>query len=516
MYKKSSASEIGKSKRIASNTLMLFVRMLVIMAVNLYTVRWVLRGLGVEDYGVYNAIGGVVTTSTCLTSVLALATQRFYSYAIGQGETDKLKQIFSISTNLVMGLSLLILLVFETVGLWFVNTQMTIPTDRMVAANWIYQLGIFSFIFSVVQIPFMGTVFAREQMGTYAVISTFDCFAKFLVAYYISQTSADRLVFYGWGMMLVALCVMLSYMIIARRRYEECRYINVKDTSLYYSLLSFAGWTFYGTLANVGMIQGSIILLNVFFSPVTNAAFAIANQIYNALNTLCNSVVLAFRPAMIKAYSGDESLYLDRLFYASNKVLAYLLIAVAIPFIYEIPNILNVWLGEARVTGDMMIFSRLFIIYTVLMAMHNPITIIVQATGRIKMYSICVETLTIASLPISWLLFQMGMHSSWIFASLIGTCVLAHAVRVIILRELYPAFSVVRYVGTVIVPACLMACVNTLALYGLYTQTHNLWLQFFCLFIASFVLTVLIGLAIGANKVEKRQIMGWVKQILNR
>lgn len=304
----------NRSKRIASNTLVLFARMLILTFVNLYTVRWVLAGLGTEDYGIFNAVAGVVTASTCISSVLALSTQRFYSFAMGKGESDRLKEIFSVSLNIVVMIALVLLVLFEIVDPWLISTQLTIPVERMEAAQWILQFSLFSFIFTLLQIPFIGAVFANENMGYYALISTIDCIVKLLIAYYIGMTGGDDLVYYGAALMLEAFMVMLLYIIIARRKYPECKYTIVKKKTLYKELFSFSGWSFYGALAGVGMTQGSTIILNVFFGPIINAAFGIANQIYNAINTLTNSVVIAFRPAMIKAYSSNENGYLEQLF----------------------------------------------------------------------------------------------------------------------------------------------------------------------------------------------------------
>lgn len=505
-----------KTKRIASNTLVLFFRMLVITIVNLYTVRWVLSGLGTVDYGIFNAIGGVVTTSTCLTSVLAISTQRFYSFAIGKGDQDKLKDIFSVSINLTLILTLVIMILFETGGLWFVNSEMTIPSDRMVAANWIFQLALLSFVFSIIQIPFMGTVFAREHMGVYTLISTFDSLAKLVIAFLIKSAPIDNLVFYGIAMAVEACLVMICYIVIARTRYAECHYVKVKDPQLYQSLISFSGWTFYGSLAGVGMIQGSIILLNTFFGPAINAAFAISNQVYNALNTLCNSIVLAFRPAMIKAYSSNNRTYLDQLFSASNKALAYLLTAIAIPFVYEARAILNIWLGSKQTTDEMILFSQLFIIYTVVLALQNPITIIIQAIGKIKYYFLIVESFTIASVPLTWIFFKMGMPSYWIFISLIGTCSFAHIVRLIILKQQYPAFSLRRYLITFVIPVACIVIINSLFSEWLTYNITNQLIQFITVFFASLVITIILAYIIGINRNERKQMNVFIRQTLFR
>jgi O-antigen/teichoic acid export membrane protein len=503
--KTSSEQSNIKTKRIASNSMVLFARMIVVTIVNLYTVRWVLNGLGVIDYGIYNAIAGVVTTSTCLSSVLALSTQRFYSFAMGKGDFHNLQNIFSVSLNMVIILSVAIIIIFSIVGPWLINTQMIIPNDRLHAAYWMFFFSILTFIFGIFQIPFMGAVFAHEDMGFYALVSTADCFMKLLVAYTIGHTSIDNLVFYGAGLAIVASLVFLSYTVISYKKYPECHYKFVKEKKLFKELLSFSGWTFYGSMAGVSLIQGNIILLNVFFGPVINAAFAIGNQIYNAINTLNNSTVLAFRPAMTKAYSGHEYKYLNQLFSAGNKIMFYLLICVTIPFLFETNNILEIWLGSERVTMEMLLFSKLFIIYTLCLALQSPITIIIQATGRIRNYSICVESLLIICLPINYILFKFGLAPYWIFITMIGFCIAAHIIRLIFLKYYYTAFSFRQYLFSFVLPASTITTITTITIYYLHNCIEGGLLRFIAVCIVSTIITLALAYKWGISKEERTQ-----------
>ena len=500
----------NRSKRIASNTLVLFARMLIITFVNLYTVRWVLAGLGTEDYGIFNAVAGVVTASTCISSVLALSTQRFYSFAMGKGEQERLKEIFSVSLNIVMMIALVLFILFEIVGPWLISTQLTIPVERMEAAQWILQFSLFSFIFTLLQIPFIGAVFANENMGYYALISTIDCIVKLLIAYSIGMTGGDDLVYYGAALMLEAFMVMLLYVFIARRKYPECKYTIVKKKILYKELFSFSGWSFYGALAGVGMTQGSTIILNVFFGPIINAAFGIANQIYNAINTLTNSVVIAFRPAMIKAYSSNEKGYLEQLFFASSKAILYLLSMVLIPFIFEAETLLTLWLGEC--TPTMVLFARLYAIYTICMALHNPITTIIQATGNIRKYSMYVESMTILCLPVSWGLFKLGMPSYYVFITMIGLCVLAHIIRLLMLQTSISDLTVSKYLARLVLPGILIISITTLIVYCVEGLHTNRILQLFLSYIVSAISISILLYAVGISKNER----SLIKDLVNR
>lgn len=496
------------SKRIVSNTLVLFARMLIITIVNLYTVRWVLNGLGTEDYGIFNAIAGVVTASICISSVLALSTQRFYSYAMGQGNSKRLKEIFSASLNITILLSIFIIIVFEIVGPWFINNQLTISANRIDTALVVFQFSLFSFVCTLIQIPFIGAVFANEDMSIYALISTIDCFSKLIIAYMIGHTPFDNLIFYSAALMIEALLVLSFYVIIANLKYKECKHIRIEDKSLYKELLSFSGWTFYGTISSMGMTQGSIILLNIFFGPLTNAAFNIANQIYNALNTLANSINIAIRPSMIKAYSGKDQIYLNQLFVVANKALLYLLAAVSIPLAFEMDTILHFWLGTY--TNEMALFSLLYIVFTIILCLHNPITTIIQATGHIKNYTIFVESLTILNVPICWGVFKLGYPSYTIFIVMISLCILAHVMRLIMLKKSKIGFSYTDYVMHFLLPGIIVIVINIIFIHGIRIIIPDGLIKTCITLVISPLILVVLAYIIGLNKAERNTIQNFI------
>lgn len=441
---------IRKTKRIASNTIVLFLRMFVITIINLYAVRLVVKGLGQEDYGIFNTVAGVVTCTSFVSSVLALSIQRFFSYALGKHQEDCLQDVFSISLNIIFVFSALFLVFFETVGLWFVDTQLTIPSPRRIATLWLYEFSLFAFLFSLLQIPFTAALFSHEDMGIYAMISTVECVLKLVVAILLFDCFMDHLEFYGLGLLVVSWVVFMMYALIGHHKYAECSYARPHNRKLYKKIVSFGGWTLFGSLANTGMVQGSTILINIFFGPIVNVAFGIAQQVNNAFNALCNSMVIPFRPAMIKAYAETDYAYLNQLFSVSNKFLLYVLSAVAIPLIAEMDVILRVWLGYSSVANTL--FCRLMIVYIVFLAMHNPITIIMHASGHIKEYHLPVESITLLCLPVTWVLYRLGCPSSSVFASMILLTAVAHAVRLLCLRHFYPPFSIGSYIRNLILP----------------------------------------------------------------
>ena len=450
----------SKSRRIASNTIALFLRMLVVTIINLYAVRLVLRGLGYMDYGIFKTIASVIAISTCISTTLSVAIQRFYSMALGHQDPTEFNKIFSASINVVMGLSVVVVIIFETIGLWFVNTHLVIPDDRMMAANWIYQLALGVLLLSILQIPFMAAIFAYESMGSYALISMLECLLKLGVAYLIAMATTDSLVFYSSGLLVVAVIIFLLYFLTARNKYKSCRYRKMNDRDMYRQLLSFSGWTLFGAIANVGLIQGSSILLDIFWGPLIVTSFGISLEINTAFSALSSSMVLSFRPAMIKAYAEKDTGYLDQLFVACNKFIIYVLAAAALPIIFEMDTILHLWLG--KVSATTVLFARLIIFYIVIAALHNPITIIMQASGHIKEYHLPVESVCLLSVPLTWLLFRLGCPTYSVFVSMILLCLLAHIVRVVCLSHYHATFSLSQYLLHTICPSMLIILIGAM------------------------------------------------------
>lgn len=320
-----------KSSRIAKNSILLYVRMIIVMAINLFTVRIVLKALGSVDYGINDVVSGIVTMLISLSSVLSTATQRYYSTIIGENSLERLRNIFSASVNIYVILSFIVIIFGETIGLLFVNKYLVIPFDRISAANWIYQFSVFSFIFTFLQVPYSAAVIAREDMGIFTIISTAECLLKLGAALLIFVVPKDRLIVYGAGLFSISFLVMMSYVLVGYFKYDECRYKKQKDKTLLRELITFSGWSLFGSMAGVGMSQVTTILINLFFGPLFNAARAISFQFNFALSSLTASFLMALRPQMIKSYAEGSYLYLDKIFNLSNKVIYYALLIVSLP-----------------------------------------------------------------------------------------------------------------------------------------------------------------------------------------
>ena len=490
-----------KSKRIAKNSILLYIRMMVVMIINLYTVRVVLQALGAEDYGIFDVVAGVITMLASVSSVLSTATQRYYSISIGENKLERLRNIFSSSINIYLLLSLIVIILGETVGLWFVNTQLVIPDERMNAANWIYQFSIFSFIFSFMQVPYSAAIIANEDMGIFAIISAAESVLKLTAALLISVISLDSLIIYGLGLFLISSLVLISYIMVGYSKYAECRYQKPTEKNLYKQLLSFSGWSLFGSFASVGISQVNTILVNIFFGPLVSAARAISFQFNNAVSSFSSSFLMAVRPQMIKSYAEDSYLYLNKIFYLSNKIIYYGLLMICLPLIFEMNTILFFWL---KITdAQTVLFSRLILVYALIMSLNNPISIIIQATGHIKEYHVPVETFTLLCVPGTYILFKLGYPAYYTYIVMIIVAVAAHVVRLICLKKFYKPFRYSEYIKSFIIPAFTITFFASFVVFQFHISIINTSLQLLAVVFLSVASVAIFVILIGLSNAEK-------------
>jgi O-antigen/teichoic acid export membrane protein len=493
---------------------MLFVRMMVITAINLYAVRLLLRNLGQEDYGTFNAVAGVVLASSFITTTLAVSIQRFYSYTLGKGENNQLSTIFSASINIILVLSIALLFIFETIGLWFVNNELSIPPERLVAANWVFHFSLITLWFGLLQLPFTAAIFAQEEMGAFALISLTECMLRLGVIFFIGITAMDGLIFYSIGLSAVAVIIFLLYAFIVHRRYPEYKYCRKIPKETYRSLLAFSGWTMYSALAAVGMTQGITILLYMFFGPIATAAYAIAQQVFHAFAALSNSIVVAFRPAMVKSFAEKDYTSLNKMFIANNKFILYLLLMVAIPLILELRTIFDWWLGN--VSEEAIIYTRLTIIYLLCFSMHNPVTTIVQSTGQLRHYSLYVDSILLLCLPATWLAFHLGASSEISIALMIVMCFAAHFVRLIILHNQYPSFRYGPYISEIILRGLFVAVCTFFVVYLVHQALHPGIVRLVTVFASSCITMLLTVYFLGLSAKEQQTLCHFLMQRMNK
>lgn len=422
-------------RRVAKNALLLFLRMALLMAINLIAVRYARSGLGIEDYGILNATTGIVMIVICLKSILATSSQRFVSIALGKKDLDQACDSFCVSIKISRELSLIVFMAMETIGLWFVCTKMNCPDSRFTAMLVVYQFAIANFILTLLQVPYLAVVLAYERMGVFAIITVAEGVINLVSALLLPFIPFDGMIFYAFMLMTANLLGYVFYRIFVKRRITTITVRPIKDKKLYKQVISFSGWTIYGSIAAAMMLQGNMIVLNLFVGPLANAAFAVALQLFNAISSLGNNVIMAVRPQMVMKYSEGNYKYLNRLFFLSSLALIALLVVIIVPLCIWMPEILTLWLGD--VDAMTISFSRMLIVVAAILLIGMPITIIMHAVGCVKQYHLIVETITILCLPVGCILLYKNYAPQSVCWSIICFTALAHVSRIFCLWKYY-------------------------------------------------------------------------------
>ncbi|RYF23466.1 MAG: lipopolysaccharide biosynthesis protein, partial [Flavobacteriales bacterium] len=434
-------------KKIAKNTLLLYFRMMLTMAVSLYTVRVVLNTLGVEDYGIYNVVGGIVTTFSFLSSTMASASQRFFAFELGRKDYVRLKNIFSISTTIYAGIAICIFLLAESVGLWVLNHKLIIPADRMDAANWIYQFSIFSFMLTIMTLQLDAIIMAREHMAFYAYVSIFEVVLKLAIVYGLVLFEMDKLKLYAVLTFFATLFIRLLYYLYCKKRFAETRYTFFWDKPLFKELVGYSGWNLFGTLTSITFNQGVNLLLNVFFGPAVNASRGIAYQINNAVASFSNNFYSAVRPQIIKSYAEDKVEQMVKLVFNTTRYSFYLLMLLSMPLLLATGFFLKLWLNIVPEHAEK--FAQLTILFSLINLLQIPISTAVHATGKIKRYQFIIGIIMLLCLPMSYVALKLGSPPEIAFVMMIVVSIVALGFRLVILKELI-YFKYTHYIKQVL------------------------------------------------------------------
>ena len=412
------------NKRIARNTLLLYFRMLFLMIISLYTSRIILNALGVEDFGIYNVAGGVVAMFSILSGSLSAAISRFITYELGKNNVLKLKTIFSSAITIQIGLGIVIAFFAETIGIWFLNTQMNIPIERMTAANWVLQFSIITFIINLISVPYNAVIIAHEKMSAFAYISIFEAIGKLLIAYLITISPIDKLIFYAILMCGVAIAIRLLYGYYCKRHFDECRFHFIWNKQIFQQIFSFAGWNFIGASSAVLRDHGGNIIINLFCGPTVNAARGIAFQVNNAIQGFVSNFMTALNPQITKSYAAKNYTYMMTLIFQGARLSFYMLLLLSLPIIINTHYLLTLWLNT--VPEHTVLFVRLVLIFAMSESISGPLITAMLATGNIRNYQIIVGGLQMLNLPTSYILLSLGAipETVLIVAVLISQCCL--------------------------------------------------------------------------------------------
>ncbi len=390
-----SSSNTISNKRLAKNTLLLYVRMLLTMGIGLFAVRVVLQALGETDYGIYNVVGGIITMLAFLNNTLASTTQRFLSFELGSQDSHY-NEVFSTSLSLYALLALVLVVFGETVGLWFVNSELTIPEERMFAANCVYQCSIVSFVFTVLCAPYNAAIIAHERMSFFAYVSIVDAICKLGICYFLLNASGDKLILYGILMMLMSIAVFIAYVVYCRTKHFGCRFRWFLNREYVSKIASFAGWGTFGAFANIFRAQGINFLLNIFFGPIVNAARGIAYQAEAALLTFVQNFYIAVRPQTIKAYAEGQKQESVQLALFASKIGFAMMLLLSLIFVAEADYIFHLWLGE--VNDIAIIYFKIIMLSVLIETLTTPLNMLIHANGNVRNYQLTSGLITASTL----------------------------------------------------------------------------------------------------------------------
>lgn len=394
------------NKRIAKNTLLLYIRLFVTMVIGLFTSRVILSTLGVTDYGVNNVVAGFVAIFSMFTNSLSAAISRFLTFNLGKGDAEKLKTVFSTSVNIMIAMAIIVTIVAEIFGLWFLNSKLNIPADRMYAANWVFHFSVITFAVNLISIPYNASIIAHEKMDVFAYISILEVVLKLAVVYMLYISPLDKLITYSFLLLLVSVFIRIVYGIYCSRKLEECCYSMVFDRTLLKEMGGFAGWNMLGTACTMFNTQGVNILMNLFFGVVTNAARGIVNQVESVIVQFVSNFTTALNPQVTKSYASGNLDYMHSLVYKGTKFSYYLILIMALPFMFEAEFVLKLWLGEYPEEAPL--FLRLTIIATMVDRLGNTTAVAAWATGNIKKYYIIVSATIIFVFPLTYIAYKIG------------------------------------------------------------------------------------------------------------
>ncbi|MBV3431134.1 lipopolysaccharide biosynthesis protein [Prevotella copri] len=508
-----SSQTTDNNKRIAKNTLLLYFRMLLMMFVTLFTSREVLDKLGVSDYGIYNVVGGVVAMLGFLNSSMSNAVQRYLSFEIGKNNEAGVNRIFNVSLFAHAGIAVFVFIVMEIVGVWYLNTHMNIPAERMDAANWVLQCSIFTTLFTIVQVPYNAIIISKEQMGIYAYISILEVVLKLLVVYMLAIGNFDKLKLYSVLIMVVTIGIVMIYRCYCTRKYKEAKFKFVKDWNLLKQIVGFASWNMLGELAWVFTGQGVNIILNSFFGPVVNAARGLAEQVNGAVNRFVANFQTAVNPQLIKNYASDQLGEMKTLLFRSTRFSYYLLLALSLPIILKMDFILHLWLKEVPdyTTG----FCQLVLVSSLVSTLSNFLAQVARAYGKIRNYQIIVSIFLFLNFPLSYIVLKFGCSPlSTMFVN-IGVNAMLLFVRLRLTNRMIQ-MTYGSFIRNVLFPVIIVTSVALVIPLTIYFMLDNSIISFIIVCLVSFVSVGVSTYALGMNANERQYILAAISKIITK
>ena len=502
-------SEIADNKRLAKNTIYLYIRTMVVMVITLYTSRVVLQTLGASDYGIYNVVGGIVVMFSFISSALSTATQRFLNYALGQKDTTEVQRIFSLSSLIYFVIAGIIVVLAETIGLPFLITQMNFPEDRWTAVHWVYQLSILSFCLNIIRTPYTASIIAYERMNFYAYISIIENILKLLIVFLLVLFNGDKLIMYAILMVSVIAITNIIYYLWCKNNLKTCTYSYYFDKDLFRKLFSFSGWSMFGSLAAVGANQGVNIIFNIFTGVLVNAAMGIASQVQSAVSAFVSSFQTAMSPQLVKLYAAGEIDEMKKMINRTSRLSYCLIFIFGVPAIVFCKQLLNIWLVD--VPEYALEFTQLMIALSMIEALSAPLWFSIQATGKIRKYQIIISLMFFLNIPIAFILLKLELSPVSVIIARVLIQFAIHIVRSFYLGKVM-SFSIRIYFKKVMI-RCFLISIIAIP-FSIYILHHQMTIWYEALYLILLMIqNIVLVFFIGLETIERKLISSKVKDL---
>lgn len=503
------------NKRIAKNTAFLYIRMLFILFISLYTSRVVLRTLGVVDFGVNNVVAGFVSMFAFLNSTLTNSIQRFYSYELGKSGVIGMQKVYQTSILIQAVLAIIVILAVETIGVWYLETKMVIPPDRIVAARWIFQCAVIGLLFVIMGIPYSSSIMAHEKMDYYAIVGILDAVLKLALVFALPHIPYDKLIMYGCLTLSVNIINFFLYFVYSKINFKELKFEFVFHKDLFKSMLGFSTWNVIGTFANMLKGQGVNMILNLFFGPIVNAARGVAYQMMNALHGFTANIVVAFRPQLVQSYASGNYQRVKNIFYSESKITYILMSALVVPVIMEMPYLLDLWLGKDAVPDYTLPFANLVLLNMLISTLNTPCTQVIHATGKVKLYQIVYSVLIISILPISWAILKLGGNPTSVFVVSLAMTILNQIVSLFIVRKVFE-YSIREYLKTVMLPCVIVSVLLPIVPFLITKCMKVSFVRLAIVCVADVLLAGAISYFIALDSSEKKMVLSFVNKVIKK
>ena len=503
------------NKRIALNTLFLYIRMGLVLVITLITTRVVMKALGIDDFGIYGVVCGFVSLFGVFNTTFTSGINRFYNFAIGKKEVGGVRKVYKTSLVIQVILAIATLILVEVIGLWYINYHINIPAERLEIANWIFQFAVVSLLVIILQTPYLSAVMAYEKMNFYAIVSIADVSMKLLIVFLLPSASIDKLLLYGFLMMFVSIISFVMYFIYAKVKFSEIRYQKGFDKGLFKSMLSFSGWTLLDPVAYTIRGQGCNLALNSFFGPVLNAAYTVANQVASGLDQFGNNIIVAFRPQIVQSYSAGEYSRTKHLMTSVSKINFVLQLMLTVPLILEMDYVLHLWLGET-IPDYVIPFTCLILVVKNINTLNSPITFVIMATGKIKKYMICTSIIVSSTLLFSILFFALGFSPVSMYIVMVGVTIVNQAVCIHLLCQNFEHITLGEYLKTIVWPCLRQTLLMPLLPIAVWFLLPPSFWRLIVVCLASLVSSVFVAYKLNLDHDERNIITSIVKNFINK